>query len=258
MPFVATPIGKLFYAEKDEPLSPYPPLILVHGAGVDHSSWSAEIRRLPDVRILAVDLPGHGQSEGAGYQSVVAYAESIKALMDALKIERAIIAGHSMGGAIAQIMAVSMPARVAGLVLVGTGAKLGVNPSLVETIKNDYPAAVELITKWEWAKETGEDLRRVGRKQLLATPSAVTYGDFVACGLYDLSDTVAKIQVPTLIIGGGADKMTPFALSEGLAAQIPNSTLVKIEGAGHKMPMERPQEVAQAILRWVESPTTKW
>lgn len=253
MPFVSTPNGKLFYAEKDEPLSPYPPLILVHGAGVDHSGWSAEIRRLTDMRVLAVDLPGHGQSEGAGYQNVTAYTETIKTFMDALKIQKAIIAGHSMGGAIAQTMAVSMPTRVAGIILVGTGAKLGVNSSLFEIIKNDYPAAVELMTKWEWAKETGEDLRRIGRKQLLATPSTVTYGDFVACSLYDLSDTVAKIQAPTLIIGGGADKMTPFALSEGLAAQIPNSTLVKIEGAGHKMPMERPQEVAQAITQWIEA-----
>lgn len=253
MPFVSTPNGKLFYAEKDEPLSLYPPLILVHGAGVDHSGWSAEIRRLPDMRVLALDLPGHGQSEGAGYQAVTAYAESIKSFMDALKIPKAIIAGHSMGGAIAQTMAVSMPTWVAGIILVGTGAKLGVNPSLFEIIKNDYPAAVELMTKWEWAKETGEDLRRIGRKQLLATPSTVTYGDFVACSLYDLSDTVAKIQAPTLIIGGGADKMTPFALSEGLAAQIPNSTLVKIEGAGHKMPMECPQEVAQTITQWIEA-----
>ncbi|MBI5928413.1 MAG: alpha/beta hydrolase [Chloroflexi bacterium] len=253
MPFVSTPNGKLFYAEKDEPLSPYPPLILVHGAGVDHSSWSAEIRRLPAVRVLAVDLPGHGQSQGTGYQSVIAYADSIKVVMDALKIEKAIIGGHSMGGAIAQTMAVSMPAGVAGLVLIGTGAKLGVNPSLLETIKNDYPAAVELITKWEWAKETGEELRRIGRKQLLATPSTITHGDFVACSLYDLSDTITKIQAPTLIIGGGADKMTPLALSESLAAQISNSTLVKIEGAGHKMPMECPQEVARAMTQWIEA-----
>lgn len=253
MPFVDTPTGKIFYAEKDDSLTQYPPLILVHGAGVDHTSWPAEIRRLPDMRVIALDLPGHGKSDGPSHQNMMAYAENVHSLMDALHIEKAIIAGHSMGGAIAQTMAVYMSQRVAGLILIGTGAKLGVNPALLETVKNDYAAAVALITKWEWAKETSDDLRRIGKRHLLATAPEITYGDYLACAHFDLTDSVAKIKVPALIIGGGADKMTSFQLSEALADKIPNSTLVKIDGAGHKMPMERPQEVAGLITRWVES-----
>jgi pimeloyl-ACP methyl ester carboxylesterase len=112
---------------------------------------------------------------------------------------------------------------------------------------------VEFFTKCEWAKETSDELRRIGKRQLLATAPEITYSDYLACAHFDLTDSAAKIKVPALIIGGGADKMTPFQLSEALADKIPNGTLVKIDGAGHKIPMERPQEVAGHITRWVES-----
>jgi pimeloyl-ACP methyl ester carboxylesterase len=251
MPFLKTPTGRLFYAKKDDPLSRRPPLILVHGAGVDHLIWPAELRRLPGLRVIVLDLPGHGRSDPPGRRSVAAYAESVRELMEHLDIGRAILAGQSMGGAIAQTMALQMSDRVAGLVLIGTAARLAVNPVILNTILNDPVAVADLFVRWYWAKETGDRLRALGKKQLLAIDPQVTYGDYLACDAFDLTDQLAQITAPTLIIGGEADKMTPFSLSESLAAQISRSTLVKLEGAGHLLHLERPQEVADHITRWL-------
>jgi pimeloyl-ACP methyl ester carboxylesterase len=253
MPLIDTAVGKLFYAEKDDPLARRPPMLLVHGAGVDHLIWPAELRRLPGLRVIALDLPGHGRSAMPGRQSVVAYAEAVQALMDALQIERAIIVGQSMGGAIAQTMGVQMGARVAGLVLLGAAPKLPVNPKILETILSDPATVAEWFMRWYWARETDDRLRELGRKHLLAIPPEVTHGDYLACNVFDLTGQLHKISAPTLIIGAGADKMTPYDQSEALAAGIPQSTLVKLEGAGHMLHLEHPQTVADHISRWLDT-----
>ncbi len=251
MPYVDTAAGRLFYAEKDDPLATRPPMILVHGAGADHLVWSAEIRRMPDMRVIAVDLPGHGRSDPPGRQSITAYAESVRQLMTALDIPRAIVAGHSMGGAIAQAMGVHMRQVVAGLILIGTGARLKVNPALLSAILEDAEAAAAMIARWEWAKGVDERMRQLGKRQLLATDPRVIYGDYLACDQFTMVDLLTAIEAPTLILGGTADKMTPLALSEELAANIPNQTLVKIGGGGHKMFLEQRQLVADHIARWL-------
>src|SRR5512133_3755617 len=107
---------------------PHPPLVLVHGAGAASDDWPPELRALPGRRVLAVDLPGHGAAPGPAPGSVAAFASAVEALLDAHGIASAVIAGHSMGGAIALTLALERPARVAGLVLVSTGARLRVAP----------------------------------------------------------------------------------------------------------------------------------
>lgn len=258
MPTVATSAGTIYYAEKEDPLSRRVPLMLVHGAGTDHLTWSAELRRLAGQRVIALDLPGHGRSPAPGRQSMVAYAECVQQLMEALDIPRAVIAGHSMGGGIALTMAVHMPERVAGLVLVATGARLAVNPKILNTVLEDPKAVVEMIMRWAWARDVDEQVRRLGRKQLLATPPEVMHGDYLACDHFDVKDHLSQIEAPTLIISGTADKMTPPELSEILADNIARSILERIEGAGHMIPLERPQVVADQVARWLDNEYTNF
>ncbi len=256
MPVVATTAGKIYYAEKDDPLSRHVPLILVHGAGSNHLTWSAEIRRLPGTRVIAPDLPGHGRSPLPGHQSMSAYAESVRQLMAALEIPRAVIVGHSMGGGIALTMGIHMREVVAGLVLVATGAQLKVNPKILNTVLDDPEAVVDMIMRWAWSRDADEDVRRQGRKQLMATSPEVMYGDYLACDNFDIVDHLTEIEVPTLIVGAKNDKMTPLALSETLTAGITQSTFVRIEGAGHMIPLERPQAVADHLSRWLDNEYT--
>jgi len=248
MPLVDTPYGSVFYAESNRASSP---VILIHGAGSSHLGWSKELRRLEDRRVLTIDLPGHGRSTSQGYAQIKPYAGAVLSLLDALQIEQAILIGHSMGGAISQMLAVEHPARVAGLVLIGTGAYLGVNPDLLRNIEENYDLATELINKWSWSKDTPEDLRRLGLAELRKVPQNVLYGDYAACSQFDLREQITQINAPALVIGGTADKMTPLALNQFLVDNIRQSTWVQIEGGGHWMMLEQPQAVGAAITAWL-------
>jgi pimeloyl-ACP methyl ester carboxylesterase len=251
MPTLNTPYGSLYYAEFKSALDNKPPLVLIHGAGADHLVWPAEIRRLAGWRILALDLPGHGRSSGAGQSQIVAYAHAVVAFLDALKIERAILLGHSMGGAIAQTLALHFPQRVAGLVLIGTGAKLSVNQEFLALALTDLEQMAMLYVKWAYSSGGNDNLKRLGKRQMLATGGSVVDGDYRACHAFDVQTQLGAIHAPTLIIGADQDKMTPFGLSEALAKGIGRSKLAKVEGAGHMMLIEKPAEVANIIADWL-------
>ena len=255
MPEVALQRGKLWIAEHRDSLSHYPPLLLIHGAGGSHLDWPAELRRLPGITVLVPDLPGHGRSPGPGRQTVSAYAADMVALLDALHIRRAIVGGHSMGGAIAQVMALNYPERVAGLILIGTGAKLRVHPDILARVRNEPDAIYELLTTWMWAEDVPEQVRRLGRRRIAANDPQVVYGDYLACNTFDVMTQIQRIAAPTLVIGGTADRMTPHKFSAYLAEHIPRAELVTIEGGGHMMALEQPQAVAQAVAAWLERTT---
>ncbi len=250
MPHYPTPYGSLYVADRQ---GAGLPLLLVHGAGSDHLSWSADVRRLAGRRILAPDLPGHGRSAGVASSEVDDYAGAMLALLDALDVPQAVIAGHSMGGAIAQTLALTQPERVGGLILVTTGARLPVNPQLLATVQQDKTQVVEWIMTWAWAPDAPDDLRAMALQALLAVPAEVLHADYLACDRFDARDRLSEITVPTLVIGGEHDKMTPPKFSETLAAQIPNAELSVIPGGGHYVVLEQPPVVAQCIQTWLEA-----
>ncbi|MEE8356404.1 MAG: alpha/beta hydrolase, partial [Anaerolineales bacterium] len=110
------------------------PLVLIHGAGGNYLSWPAQTRRLADYRVYTPDLPGHGKSRGHGLQRISAYGERLLDWLNKVKLTRVFLGGHCMGGAIALWIAIHHPDRVRGLILMGTGASLPVNLSLIEEL----------------------------------------------------------------------------------------------------------------------------
>jgi len=158
-----------------------------------------------------------------------------------------------MGGAITQTLALDYPDRVQGIVLVATGAKFGVNPDLMGMLSTPtaFPKAVELIVKWSFSKNASDKMVQQARKVMQETRPTVVYGDYVACGAFDVSERVQDIKAPTCVICGDEDKMTPIATNEALKAQIPGSSMVTIEGAGHNVMIEKPDEVAKAIREFL-------
>jgi pimeloyl-ACP methyl ester carboxylesterase len=251
MPTIETAIGAIWYEDNRDPTAHVPVTLMVHGAGATHLDWPAELRRLPEVNAITPDLPGHGRSPGPGRGSVGAYAADMIALLDALKIARAIVAGHSMGGAIALAMALTYPDRVSGLILIGTGAKLSVHPDILNNTLTQSDKAIALIAEWEWAEGADEQLRRLSRKRLAQTRPEVLHGDYQACNAFDVRQQLDRIRVPTLIVGGRADRMTPFRYSTYLHEQILDSKLAAIDGGGHKMLLEQPQAVAAVVQQWL-------
>jgi len=224
------------------------PLVFVHGAGGTHENWLNQLRGLSGrYPALAVDLPGHGRSEGEGFRSIEAYRDFVREFLDALGIRRAVLVGHSMGGAIALSFALLYPTRLAALVLVGTGARLKVHPRVFEALRGDREEAAHLLIRWAYAENAPPELIGQGEARWLETSPLVVEGDFLACNAFDLMDEVEKISLPTLILCGTEDRLTPVRYAEYLHRKIRGSRLILVPGAGHMVMIERPEEMNQAL-----------
>jgi pimeloyl-ACP methyl ester carboxylesterase len=245
----------LNYFAHGEDNSYRPPVVFIHGAGGCHLSWPPQVRRLIGERIFAVDLPGHGKSEGIGCQTINDYVTSLVYFLDGIKLPRVVLVGHSMGSAIALTLALRHPDRVLGLGLIGAGARLRVGPAILETAVN--PATFELAIQavHEGSFSTYADARLVdlSKKQMRKVRPAVLHGDFLACDAFDQMENVPTIEVPTLILCGSEDRMTPPRFSEFLAKSISGSQIVIVPDAGHMVQLEKPDEVAGALAEFLTS-----
>jgi len=225
-----------------------PALVLVHGAGGDHTTWMRQLEGLADsATVVALDLPGHGASSGDGCRAVADYAAAVRGFLAALGRGSVVLGGHSMGGAIAQTVALTAPELLAGLVLVGTGARLRVFPKLFELMEKDYAEGVAFVTGYAWSRSSPEALRGGGRSTMSATRPAVTIGDFTACDGFDVMDRIGHVRLPALVIVGEDDELTPPKYAEFLARAIPGARLTRIPRAGHYVSLEQPDEVNHAI-----------
>jgi len=223
-----------------------PPVILIHGAGGTHLSWPPQIRRLPNQRIFAVDLPGHGKSEGVGHQTIDDYAEHILDFMKAVRLNAAVLVGHSMGSAIALTVALHSPKQVSALGLVGSGSKLRVSPVILQNASepSTFMDAVHMVNDFSYSEHAKARLKEQGEQKLSETRSTVLYGDFLACDAFNVTDQLSKISMPTLIVCGAEDKMTPPKYSELLRDNISNSRMEIVANAGHMVMLEQPEVVA--------------
>jgi pimeloyl-ACP methyl ester carboxylesterase len=227
------------------------PVLLIHGAGENHLIWPIGLRRLPGTIVFAIDLPGHGKSAGRGYSTIEKYAAWIGSFMEAARLDRAILIGHSMGGAIAQLCGLKYPDRVSSLILVATSAKLRVAPPLLQLAGSDFSAAVDLVSQWEWGPLVPGEIRQLGKQQLLQIRPEVLLDDYRACDAFDVRDRLSEISAPTLIIAGEADQMTPLKHAAFLAEQLPRARLVAVPQAGHMVMVEAAEIVTRAVAEFV-------
>lgn len=163
--------------------------------------------------------------------------------------------GHSMGGAVALQAGVQRSEHVAGLVLVGTGAHLPVNAHILDLAAKpeSMRRLVNQIISWGFSPEAPARLIELSRQCMMETIPEVLHQGFLASAAFDLRDQVQEIQTPTLVIGGLDDKLIPEALSRALAMTIADAKLEFIPGAGHMVMLEKPEEVAQAMTRFLNS-----
>lgn len=248
---------KIFYTD-NRVRNANPAYVFVHGAGGTHLHWPAELRQIEDAAAYTPDLPGHGKSDLPGEATVEAYAQNVCAFVEAILAKndsttQIILVGHSMGGAIVQTIALDPPPWLAGLVLVGTSARLRVTDKILDGLLTDFPKTVGFIMQLCWAAPTVPPVRiaLAGREMREIAPEVV-HGDFSACNHFDLRERVHEIDVPTLVLGASDDMMTPFKHNQFLAAQIPNAQIECIDQAGHMMMLEYPLDVTAAIQKFAE------
>jgi pimeloyl-ACP methyl ester carboxylesterase len=151
------------------------------------------------------------------------------------------------------MIALDHPERVAGLVLVGTGARLRVAPAILDGLAEEPDVTIDLITRWAWAPDAPEQLVELGRQAMLDTSPQVIQADFLACNRFNVMGRLEGVAAPALIISGTEDRLTPPKYGVYLQEHIPQAQLVLVEGGGHMVALEQPTRVAQAIKAFVES-----
>jgi pimeloyl-ACP methyl ester carboxylesterase len=235
-----------------------PTLVFVHGAAQDHSAWALQSRYFAHHghNVLAVDLAGHGKSGGEPLATVESIGQWLFALLDAVRVDRAALCGHSLGALAVLDAAARDPERVSKFALLGAAVPMPVSDILLEAAKADDHAAYELITGWSFSQRhqlggnqqpgvwmTGSTLRLMER----SAPGAL-YADLLACHRYDAGLVAAKqARCPALLILGERDLMAPARNAVALAATLPDCRIVTIADCGHSLMTEEPDAVLDAL-----------
>jgi 3-oxoadipate enol-lactonase len=225
-------------------------LLFVHAAGSNGNTWRRQLADFADAHSpFAFDFPGHGRSGGTeSLKRIETYRDFLAALMDALRLRPGVLIGRSMGGAIAISYALAHPERVRGLVLVATAAHFELPQAMLETWKNVMLGrAQQPFTTEAFSPKTDFAVMRDTWMEQVKTDPRVRYFDLAACNQFDISARLGEIKVPTLIVAGRDDTITPPPQSEGLHAGIRGSKLVVIEDAGHMVSNEKPDEFNSAL-----------
>lgn len=235
-----------------------PAIVLLHGAGFDHTTWALHTRWFAHhgFAVLAPDLPGHGRSSGKPLPTIADMADWTAALIEASGATKAKLVGHSMGSLIALETAARHPAKVSGLSLIGTAATMTVGPDLLRAAEANDQAAIDMVSIWGlgFQAELGGSLApglwmHSGAQRVLERcRPGVLYNDLAACNAYQGAlAAAATITVPTTLILGERDMMTPAKAGKALAAAIPHAKTIVLPGAGHMMMAERPDELLAAL-----------
>ncbi|MCX7893575.1 MAG: alpha/beta hydrolase [Burkholderiales bacterium] len=256
--------GRKVYAYTGgKPLDPsLPAVVFVHGAQNDHSVWILQSRYLAHHghAVLAVDLPGHGRSEGPPLASVEAIADWVIALLDTAGIAKAALVGHSMGSLVALDAAGRFPGRVTHVALLGTAFPMKVSDELLAATRDDEPRAQAMVNLWShyglapypsnpgpgfWLM--GETLRLMQRQK-----PGVMHVDFAACNAYAAGlERAAALRCPALFLLGKRDAMTPARAGQALAKAIPGARVVTLPECGHHLLGEKPDEVLDELVAFL-------
>ena len=229
-------------------------LVFIHSAGESSRLWNAQVEGLKErVNTVALDLPGHGRSGGSARQAVPDYAEVMVDFITAIAAPSPIPCGLSMGGAVTQQLLLDHATRFQAGIIVSSGAKLRVLPSLFDMIDTDMRAYVEMIDRMGFSEKTPAFVKQPFLEGSLKAGPRVACGDFKACDGFDVMERLGAIRVPVLVISAEDDTLTPPKYGEFLERSIPTAVRAHIRDAGHFVPIEKPLEVNAAIIGFLDT-----
>jgi pimeloyl-ACP methyl ester carboxylesterase len=230
-----------------------PTVCYVHGSGTTHGVWGYQYARgRPSV---ALDLSGHGRSEDcdttAGAETLAAYADDVVAVAE--RTGATVLAGNSLGGAVVQHVALERDLPLNGLVLVGTGAWLEVAASLQTMLAADFEKAIEVLHRPDllFHDPDPDDLAR-SKESMDAVGREVTERDFLTCDRFDVRERLGEVDIPSLVVNGEHDGLTPPALHEYLVEHLPDARRVEIADAAHLPFVERPAAFDRAVDEFLD------
>ncbi len=231
------------------------PIVFIHGSGDSARIWLSQIEHFGEAGAWAIDLPGHGQRADTlpAEASVLDYARVAHTIITKeLDLDQPIIAGQSLGGAIALMMGLEYGTNLSGLILIGTGARLRVHPNLLESARTTPQNAIHQLKELAVASTHAATLPDMLIQEQVTPGPNMLYRDLAACNAFDCINRIQEIHVPVLVICGTEDRLTPVKYSQFLHDNIGGSTLHIIPDAGHYVMCEQPEAVNQAIEQWMQ------
>jgi pimeloyl-ACP methyl ester carboxylesterase len=239
-----------------------PTVVFIHGAANDHSVWSLQSRYYAyhGWNALAVDLPGHGKSEGTALKTIADLATWIARLLDAAGVKTAALVGHSMGSLVALETAARHPERIRKLAMIGTSVPIQVSEPLVNASKANDHLAYEMINVYAHSNAAQIGGNRVPGMWMMGSAmrlmersgNGVLHADFSACNDYITGlEAAQKVKCPVLMILGKRDLMTPMKVARDVISKLPEVKVVALDGAGHSLMAEKPDEVLDGLISFL-------
>ena len=231
-------------------------ILLMHGSGLSHIVWSLHEQFYASIgfNVLAVDLPGHGNSDGPAIKSIQEISDWIKKLMQEVNIKKITIVGHSQGSLVGIDFSSRYPELIDKLVLVAGSYKMPVNKDLIDLAEAGDEKAVLLMMKWGYEGSKafigGNPVKKIINstreiREILAV-------DLNACNNYkDGKESLEKINCPTLCIFGDLDKMVPLEVGNKMATMIKNSEKKIINNCGHMIIFEKAFEMRKIVKEFL-------
>jgi pimeloyl-ACP methyl ester carboxylesterase len=224
-------------------------LLYIHGSGYTEDSFREQLVAFPGSD--AVTLPGH--PGGEALESIEECSAWFSRYADWRCPGKLVVAGNSLGGAIALRWALDFPDRSAGLILIGTGARLRVSQDIFQMLDENWPACIERLVDWALAPDAAAQLRERVKGWHITVGRESTRRDYAACNRFDVMAELGALRAPTLVVVGSRDQMTPPKYATYLHEHISGSALTVIEDAGHIVMAEKPDEVNAAIRNFLKT-----
>ena len=223
-------------------------LVFIHGAGNSSLSFYYQLRHFRNSK--AIDLPGH--PDGIPCNSIEGYLEWVRGFVKARRYKDVVICGHSMGGAIAQLYALKYPDELKGLILIGTGARLKVGQEHFEKAQDiSDPVSTWVDSQKGYFKGVERDLYQLLVQRAAQIGPDVGLNDLLCCDRFDVMSEVSKINLPTEIIAGSIDELTPVKFADYLATNISHSQEHVIPGGDHFLQLQFHKEVNATINQFL-------
>ncbi len=255
---------RVFAGTGGKPLTPDRPLVvLLHGAGMDHTVWVLQARFLAyhGFSVLAVDMPGHGRSEGPALPTIEAMAGWVAKVVTASGFDKAALVGHSMGAAVALTTAALSPDKVAKIALLGASLAMPVHQALLDSANAGTMLAPELMTFWGLGRTAqigghptpGLWLTGAARRLIQKGVGPSLAADLQACTDWKAGPNSADaVRCPALVFAGAEDRMVPARTTGEMAAAIAGSEIVTIPASGHMMMLEAPDATVDALYGFLK------
>ncbi len=247
-------INNISFTTGKWPLDPaLPTIIFIHGAGNTKNLWKMQIQGLSDsINTIALDLPGHGESDGDGMETIEHYADRVRNFITEVNPPQPVPCGLSMGGAITLHLLINSGIKFKAGIIINSGARLRVMPAIFEMINSNYSGYTSSLPMMGASAKTDLTLLKDITNDAEKSRPEVVFKDFTACNTFDITERLNEINIPVLVLTAEEDKLTPQKQGKFLADHIAGSSYVNISEAGHFSPVEKPDEVNDAILKFVK------